>query len=74
MYPYSELGHSYPFEIKNKVHQQVAKALIKGFYFQRISTDLPETYAGIWKRRQACETDNQAFDSSICSYFSTSGG
>ncbi|MDO1447073.1 glycoside hydrolase family 9 protein [Rhodocytophaga aerolata] len=45
-----EIGHSYPFEIKSKVHQEVAKASIKGFYFQRISTPLPEQYAGKWQR------------------------
>ncbi len=44
------VGHSYPFEIKPKVHQDVAKAVIKGFYFQRISTDLPQKYAGKWHR------------------------
>jgi endoglucanase len=44
------VGHSYPFEIKPKVHHEVAKASIKGFYFQRISTSLPEKYAGKWHR------------------------
>jgi endoglucanase len=44
------VGHSYPFEIRNNVHQEVAKASIKNYYFQRLSIDLPETYAGKWAR------------------------
>jgi endoglucanase len=43
-------GYSHPFEIKNKVHESVAKASLKSFYFQRFSTPLIETYAGKWKR------------------------
>lgn len=45
------IGHSYPFEIKNKVHDDVVKASIKSYYFQRVSTSLPEQYAGKWKRK-----------------------
>ena len=44
------IGHSYPFEIKTKVHEGVATAALKSFYFQRMSTDLPEKYAGKWHR------------------------
>ncbi|MCC9166988.1 glycoside hydrolase family 9 protein [Pontibacter harenae] len=44
------VGHSYPFEVKQDVHEEVAKAAIKGFYFQRASTELPEQYAGKWSR------------------------
>lgn len=43
-------GQSYTFEIKPRVHQEVAAAAIKGFYFQRVSTALPEAYAGQWQR------------------------
>ena len=45
-----ETGHSYPFEIQPQVHKEVADASLKGFYFQRVSTALPETYAGKWSR------------------------
>ena len=44
------LGHSWPFEIKPNVHQQVATAALKSFYHQRMSTDLPEQFAGKWHR------------------------
>jgi endoglucanase len=45
------VGNSYPFEIRSRVHEGVAKASIKGFYYQRMSIDLPEQYAGPWHRR-----------------------
>ncbi|MCJ8165871.1 glycoside hydrolase family 9 protein [Pontibacter sp. E15-1] len=45
-----EVGHSYPFEIKQNVHREAAAAAIKGFYFQRVSVELPERYAGQWAR------------------------
>ncbi|CAN5123912.1 glycoside hydrolase family 9 protein [soil metagenome] len=45
-----ELGHSYPFEIKENAHREISKASIKGFYFQRMSTELPDQYAGKWSR------------------------
>lgn len=44
------LGHSYPFEIKTDVHRGVAIGSLKGFYYQRVSVDLPEKYAGKWSR------------------------
>ncbi|WP_420148689.1 cellulase N-terminal Ig-like domain-containing protein, partial [Spirosoma sp.] len=44
------VGYSYPFEIKPSVHQAAAEASLKGFYYQRVSTDLPATYAGKWNR------------------------
>jgi len=43
-------GTSYPFEIKNNVHEAASKAAIKGFYFQRLSMPLLEKYAGQWAR------------------------
>ncbi|WP_143313441.1 glycoside hydrolase family 9 protein, partial [Cnuella takakiae] len=44
------LGHSYVFRIGNKVHDGVAAAALKGFYYQRVSTPLQEQYAGKWHR------------------------
>lgn len=44
------LGYSWPFEIKNDVHKEVATAALKSFYHQRMSTDQPERYAGKWHR------------------------
>lgn len=43
-------GVSYPFEIKNNVHDAVSKAAIKGYYFQRLSMPLEDKYAGKWAR------------------------
>lgn len=44
------VGHSYTFEIKEKVHHPIAKASLKAFYFQRFSIPLTEEFAGKWKR------------------------
>lgn len=43
-------GDSYSFEIKPKIFCNLTKALIKGFYFQRMSTPLLIAYAGKWSR------------------------
>ena len=42
------IGTSYPFEVKESVHQTVAKSILKGFYFQRVSMPLQERFAGKW--------------------------
>jgi endoglucanase len=44
------VGSSYPFHIKPRVHEAVAQASLKAFYYQRASTALPPTYAGAWSR------------------------
>lgn len=44
------LGDSYTFEIKPEVFSNLTKALIKAFYFQRMSTPLLTKYAGKWSR------------------------
>lgn len=51
------VGTSYPFEIKNNVHEEVARAALKSFYFQRMSTELPEKFAGKWHRPLAHPDD-----------------
>jgi len=38
------------FAISAGVHNEAARALIKGFYYQRVSMPLEERYAGIWAR------------------------
>ena len=45
-----KIGVSYPFEIRQNIHRAAALASLKGFYYQRVSTDLPEKYAGKWYR------------------------
>ena len=44
------LGRSYPFKIEQNVHRALAAGALKGFYYQRASTALPEKYAGQWHR------------------------
>ncbi|MGI4885319.1 MAG: glycoside hydrolase family 9 protein [Janthinobacterium lividum] len=44
------LGFSHPFQIQPGVHAGVARAALRGFYYQRASTPLPPAYAGIWSR------------------------
>ncbi|MEY3053293.1 MAG: hypothetical protein RLY31_3078 [Bacteroidota bacterium] len=39
-----------PFQIREQVHADAAAAALKSYYFQRMSTDLPEAYAGRWRR------------------------
>ncbi len=44
------MGVSHPFEIKENAHREVAIGALLGFYYQRVSTDLPEKHAGKWHR------------------------
>jgi endoglucanase len=44
------VGHSYPFEIRPSVHRNLAIGALKGFYYQRVSTELPAKFAGKWAR------------------------
>jgi endoglucanase len=43
-------GDSYTFEIKPHVFNKLTKALIKSYYFQRMSTPILAQYAGKWSR------------------------
>lgn len=45
------LGNSYPFDIAPQIHYAPGRASVRGFYYQRVSTDLPEKYAGKWARK-----------------------
>ena len=45
-----DMGTSHPFEIREHVHQEIARAAIKGYYFQRASTSLHPAYADKWAR------------------------
>ena len=44
------VGTSAPFQIRPRVHEAVAQAALKGFYYQRASTALPHAFAGSWSR------------------------
>jgi len=52
------IGDSYSFEIKPKPFTNLTKALIKGFYFQRMSTPILPEFAGKWSRTEG-HPDNQ---------------
>jgi endoglucanase len=45
-----KVGVSHPFQIKPRVHEGIAQASLKGFYYQRASTPLPPATAGQWSR------------------------
>lgn len=49
---------SYPFTISANVHHALAVGVIKGYYYQRASTALPERFAGKWHRAEG-HPDNQ---------------
>ena len=44
------IGHSYPFQISSRIHDPVGIAVLKGYYYQRVSMPLEEKYAGKWQR------------------------
>jgi len=46
----TKLGYSYPFTIAPKVYEEAAKASLKGFYHQRMSTPIPLEYGDKWAR------------------------
>lgn len=46
------VGYSYPFRIKNGIHEKVAGAVIKAYYFMRASTPLTQKYVGKWARAE----------------------
>ncbi|WP_277228699.1 glycoside hydrolase family 9 protein [Hymenobacter sp. YC55] len=52
------LGYSYTFQIQPRVHAPLAAAALKSYYYQRASTALPVTYAGVWNRPMG-HPDNQ---------------
>jgi len=43
-------GTSYIFEINDSVNKNVGRAVLKGYYYQRVSMPLQEKYAGKWHR------------------------
>lgn len=44
------VGTSYVFEINDSVNKNVGRAVLKGYYYQRVSMPLEEKYAGKWHR------------------------
>ncbi len=50
-------GNSYPITISRSVHEKVAAASIKAYYFMRASIPLEEKYAGKWHRAEGHPDD-----------------
>ena len=61
------IGFSYSFEISPNVHLDIAKGALKGFYYQRVSIDLPEKYAGKWHREMGHPDDKILIHASAAS-------
>ncbi len=53
-----------PFMISNNVNDDLARAVIKAYYFQRASTSLSEKYAGKWHRAKGHPDDQVLVHSS----------
>lgn len=45
-----EVGKSYPFKIESHINEELGKASLKAFYFQRASLELDKAQAGNWAR------------------------
>jgi len=45
-----EIGRSHTFEIRSRIHEELARAALKTFYFQRASIPLERRFAGPWSR------------------------
>ena len=54
------VGSSYPFIISKDALKPAAVAVLKGFYFQRVSMPLEEKYAGKW-HRDSSHPDNVVY-------------
>ncbi len=66
-------GYSYPFEIKQSVHRNVAAASIKAYYFMRASIPLKEKYAGKWSRAEGHPDTNVLIHPSAASEMRPAG-
>ena len=60
-------GLSFPFEIQVNTFKKVAIGALKGFYYQRTSTALPEKYAGKWQREAGHPDDKVMIHASAVS-------
>lgn len=47
-----DVTYSASVVIRENVHDDIAKASARAFYFHRLSTPLPEKYAGQWSRKE----------------------
>jgi endoglucanase len=62
-----QIGRTPLFEIKENIHKEIAKASLRGFYYQRASADLPEKFAGKWARASGHPDDKVLIHASAIS-------
>ena len=67
------VGHSYVFTVGQNVHEEVARAAIKGYYYQRASMELEEKYAGKWRRSRGHPDDEVYIHPSAASLLRPAG-
>jgi endoglucanase len=51
------VGRSFPFTVGEGVYDELWRATMKSYYYQRCGMDLTESHAGIWMHR-ACHTED----------------
>lgn len=61
------IGYSYPFQIEENIYFYLARAGLKGYYYQRASAALPEAYAGKWHRKAGHPDDSVLVHASAAS-------
>lgn len=62
-----EKAQSAPFEIADDVYRNLSKAVIKGYYYQRVSAPLNEKHAGEWHRSAGHKDDSVLVHASAAS-------
>ena len=61
------VGESPPFEIRDRVHGEVARAALKAFYHHRVSSATLPAHAGVWARPAGHPDDRVAIHPSAAS-------
>lgn len=67
------IGKSYPFEIKKGIFENLGKASLKAFYYQRASTPIDSIYAGKWSRSSSHPDTNVSIHSSAADSYRPEG-
>ena len=62
------VGTSYPFEIKNNVHEKLAKASLKGYYYQRASMEITDEFGGNFTRAAGHPDDEVLIHNSAATF------
>ncbi len=67
------VGYSFVFEIQNHALENIARASLKAFYYQRASVELPPHYAEKWARPAGHPDTNVIVHPSAASYYRPAG-